>query len=171
MSPSEAVEAQNQSNAGYRGRIANSERPREGRSAVLVDHSTEGSGLNREGGEVMLKRPTGGKVKQGITFSGWHYGRYTEITNHITKSPGNCSNAQWVRVAKVMRPLGCRLMGFSRGNAGEPRNRMREIFTSGSVGRALGNQCLYPERDAAQNAAAQIWRLWCTKFYGCSHIR
>ena len=26
------------------------------------------------------------------------------------------------------------------------RNRMRETFTSGSVGRALGNQCLYPER-------------------------
>jgi hypothetical protein len=25
---------------------------------------------------------------------------------------------------------------------------MREIFTSGSVGRALGNQCLYPEADA-----------------------
>jgi hypothetical protein len=25
------------------------------------------------------------------------------------------------------------------------RNRMREIFTSGSVGRAPGNRCLYPE--------------------------
>jgi len=29
----------------------------------------------------------------------------------------------------------------------EPRNRMREIFKSGSVGRALGNQCLYLELD------------------------
>jgi len=27
----------------------------------------------------------------------------------------------------------------------EPRNRMREIFKSGSVGRAPGNWCLYPE--------------------------
>src|SRR5262245_61523162 len=26
-----------------------------------------------------------------------------------------------------------------------PRNRMRETFTSGSVGRAPGNRCLYPE--------------------------
>ena len=25
---------------------------------------------------------------------------------------------------------------------------MREIFTYGSVGRALGNRCLYPEQDA-----------------------
>jgi RNA-directed DNA polymerase len=31
-----------------------------------------------------------------------------------------------------------------------PRNRMRETFTSGSVGRALGNRCLYPEADAFQ---------------------
>ena len=28
-----------------------------------------------------------------------------------------------------------------------PRNRMRETFTSGSVGRAPGNRCLYPESD------------------------
>ena len=28
-----------------------------------------------------------------------------------------------------------------------PRNRMREIFTSGSVGRAPGNRRLYPEPD------------------------
>ena len=30
------------------------------------------------------------------------------------------------------------------------RNRMWEIFTYGSVGRALGNQCLYPEPDCLQ---------------------
>jgi hypothetical protein len=27
---------------------------------------------------------------------------------------------------------------------------MREIFTSGSVGRAPGNRCLYPEADGVQ---------------------
>jgi hypothetical protein len=31
-----------------------------------------------------------------------------------------------------------------------PRNRMRETFTSGSVGRAPGNRCLYPEPDRLQ---------------------
>src|SRR5437016_2000540 len=31
-----------------------------------------------------------------------------------------------------------------------PRNRMRETFTSGSVGRAPGNRCLYPESDGFQ---------------------
>lgn len=44
-----------------------------------------------------------------------------------------------------MRPSGCRLMGFFSGNGEEPRNRMREIFTYGSVGRAPGNRCFYPE--------------------------
>ncbi len=29
---------------------------------------------------------------------------------------------------------------------------MREIFTSGSVGRALGNQCLYLELDREQRS-------------------
>jgi RNA-directed DNA polymerase len=31
-----------------------------------------------------------------------------------------------------------------------PRNRMRETITSGSVGRAPGNRCLYPEGDGVQ---------------------
>ncbi|MCP5054997.1 MAG: hypothetical protein GY940_47965 [bacterium] len=29
----------------------------------------------------------------------------------------------------------------------EPRNRMREIFKSGSVGGAPGNRCFYPEEE------------------------
>jgi hypothetical protein len=29
---------------------------------------------------------------------------------------------------------------------------MRETFTSGSVGRALGNRCLYPEPDCLQRS-------------------
>ena len=36
------------------------------------------------------------------------------------------------------------------------RNRMRETFTSGSVGRAPGNRCLYPEADL-ENAAQFLW--------------
>ena len=74
-----------------------------------------------------------------------NYGRYIEITNRINATSGNCEKK--VRAAKVMRLSGCRLMGFSFGNGREPRNRMREIFTSGSVGRAPGNRCFYPEVD------------------------
>ena len=33
---------------------------------------------------------------------------------------------------------------------------MREIFTSGSVGRALGNRCLYPEPDPKNLAAFSL---------------
>jgi hypothetical protein len=55
-----------------------------------------------------------------------------------------------------MRQSGCRLIGFFPGNGKEPRNRMREIFTSGSVGRALGNQRLYPEADKPLNAALGV---------------
>src|SRR5262249_15288548 len=32
------------------------------------------------------------------------------------------------------------------------RNRMRETFTSGSVGKALGNQCLYPACSVGESA-------------------
>jgi len=35
----------------------------------------------------------------------------------------------------------------------EPRNRMREIFKSGSVGGAPGNRCFYLEADAKSRAA------------------
>jgi len=72
----------------------NSERPRDGHSAVLADHSTDGRAtIGRKGGDVVPTRPTAGKVKPGM------------------------------------------------------RNRMREIFKSGSVGRAPGNRCLYLELD------------------------
>jgi hypothetical protein len=40
MSPLETMETQTEGETGYRGRIANSERPREERSAVLVERST-----------------------------------------------------------------------------------------------------------------------------------
>jgi len=33
---------------------------------------------------------------------------------------------------------------------------MREIFTYGSVGRAPGNRCLYPERDTEGFAALGV---------------
>ncbi len=37
--------------------------------AVLAEHSTDGWETDREGGEVVPKRPTVGKVKSGVTFS------------------------------------------------------------------------------------------------------
>jgi len=83
----------------YRGRIAKSERTREGSASggeVLADHSTDGqSGMaGREGGEVMPKRPTEGKEKLpilGIFHSVQqsferNYGMHSEATNRITKS-------------------------------------------------------------------------------------
>jgi hypothetical protein len=48
-------------------------------------------------------------------------------------------------------PHGVSPVGFATGDSlWRPRNRMRETFTSGSVGRALGNRCLYPEADCLQ---------------------
>ena len=38
----------------------------------------------------------------------------------------------------------------------EQRNRMREIFKSGSVGRAPGNRCLYLEVDSQGSAVLQV---------------
>jgi len=34
---------------------------------------------------------------------------------------------------------------------------MREIFTYGSVGRAPGNRCLYPEADSQGGVALAVW--------------
>ncbi|RLC02337.1 MAG: hypothetical protein DRI57_30165 [Deltaproteobacteria bacterium] len=39
-----------------------------------------------------------------------------------------------------------------------PRNRMREIFTSGSVGRTSGNRCLYPEADGGGGFSVGVVR-------------
>jgi len=49
------------------GKRVTSEATREGEAVVLADHSTEGRASGREGGEARPKRPTGGKVKPGIT--------------------------------------------------------------------------------------------------------
>ncbi len=38
-----------------------------------------------------------------------------------------------------------------------PRNRMREIFTSGSVGGAPGNRCFYPDGNARYTPVASPW--------------
>jgi len=52
------------------------------------------------------------------------------------------------RAAKAVRTR--RAAGACFPNAGgELKNRMRETFTSGSVGRAPGYRCLYPEEDRA----------------------
>ena len=38
----------------------------------------------------------------------------------------------------------------------DPRNRMREIFTYGSVGGAPGNRCFYPEVDLWHRSAVVL---------------
>ena len=50
------------------GKRATSEATREGEAVVLAERSTDGRANGRDGGEARPKRPTQGKVKQGITF-------------------------------------------------------------------------------------------------------
>jgi hypothetical protein len=107
------------SSARYPDRTANSERSGDRRSAVLADHSTDGSSSSGTG-KVGNCSPTGPTVGLG---------------------------------GKVMRHAGCRLRGSYPQKGIAPRNRMREIFTSGSVRGAPGNRCLYPEADAKSRAA------------------
>jgi hypothetical protein len=65
------------------------------------------------------------------------------IIHNISQRQGQQSDA----------PNGVSPVWFATGDSlWRPRNRMRETFTSGSVGRALGNQCLYPEGDCLQRS-------------------
>jgi hypothetical protein len=63
------------------------------------------------------------------------------IMHHISQGQGQQSDA----------PSGVSPAWLAIGSSfWLPRNRMRETFTSGSVGRAPGNRCLYPEPDCLQ---------------------
>jgi len=64
---SEEHEPQTGADGGIGKRVI-SEATRKGEAVVLADHSTEDRASGREGGEVRPKRPTGGKVKPGITY-------------------------------------------------------------------------------------------------------
>src|SRR5205823_2351557 len=73
------------------------------------------------------------------------------IANCRSRNPGACTTSSRGWDSKVRRQTGCRLFGEPLAEAfGLPRNQMRETFTSGSVGRAPGNRCLYPEGDGCQ---------------------
>jgi len=57
-----------------------------------------------------------------------------------------CENC--LQGSKVMRQTGCRLFGLPLAHSlWQQRNLMREILTYGTVGRAPGDRCLYPELD------------------------
>src|SRR6266446_3586973 len=63
------------------------------------------------------------------------------ILHNISQGQGQQSDA----------PNGVSPVWFATGASGWlPRNRMRSLRTSGSVGRAPGNRCLYPEPDCRQ---------------------
>jgi RNA-directed DNA polymerase len=63
------------------------------------------------------------------------------IRHHIEQGQGQHSDA----------PHGVSPVWFAIGaSVWLPRHRRRETFTSGSVGRAPGNRCLYPEPDCLQ---------------------
>jgi len=49
-------------------------------------------------------------------------------------------------------------------------NRMSELLTSGSVGGAAGNRCLYPARDLANRRAFRVFSpaLWSSGRQRCS---
>ncbi len=51
------------------------------------------------------------------------------------------------RTAKLCANRGVAWLVEDPVKGSEPRNRMREIFKSGSVGGAPGNRCFYPEPD------------------------
>jgi hypothetical protein len=105
--------------------------------AVLAERSTD------EGGEVRPKRPAGGKAKPGMTCATAKHGRDIEPTNCVNDPVADCT-----RAATVMRSRWATAAGLPVPD-GEPRNRMREILTSGSVGGAGGNPGSYPEPDDA----------------------
>ena len=69
--------------------------------------------------------------------------------HHISERPGQHSDA----------PSGVSPAWFAVGRSvWLPRNRMRETCTSGSVGRAPGNRCLYPEPDCLQRPLRSRFR-------------
>jgi len=86
------------SDARYRGRRGRTERPRDGLSAVLADHSTE------EGGEPRPTGPTGGKEKPGITFC-WKERR--EGLRACKPCHHNASRVRWVAQLCAKRGVTC----------------------------------------------------------------
>ena len=97
--------------------------------AVLADSSTDGQMnlTDREGGEVKPKRPTVGKEKPGITFSGMNHGRDSEPTNRVTMSPESARRkslflGMTCMGSIVMRQKGCRLSGYA---SADRSNRVR----------------------------------------------
>jgi len=128
--------------------------PRDGMLEVLTEHSTDGRSAGRtlavrEGGEVRHKRPAVGKVKSDPATGGVKHardlssqsmstqGHQTVWTARPSGRPGRCSRC-WVPVASAEALARTWFL---------PRNRMSELFTYGSVGRAPGNRCLYPDRQ------------------------
>ena len=77
-----------------------------------------------------------------------------------------------------MRQTGCRLFGSPWAQSlWPPRNRMRETFTSGSVGGAPGNRCIYPEmcflhvfisiRDRSSKKFKEVFAAVSEKLWNC----
>jgi len=67
--------------------------------------------------------------------------------NFRCHNPGSSTRSSRAWDSKVMRQTGSEPVWLVSGaSCWLPRNRMRETFTSGSVGRAPGNRCLYPDR-------------------------
>ena len=89
------------------------------------------------------KRPAGGKATPGMTFAVAKHRRKIEPTNCVNDPVADCTRAATVMRSQWATAAGLPVQG------GELKNRMREIFTSGTVGGAGGNPGSYPEPDGS----------------------
>ena len=92
--------------------------------------------------------PREGRQRRASRGFGGIEGRDSGLTNHIHATPEHCTaGPSWGQGQHSDAPHGVSPVWFATGaRCWRPRNRMRSLRSSGSVGRAPGNRCLYPER-------------------------
>jgi hypothetical protein len=98
------------------------------------------------------RAPREGRHRRASRCCGGSYGSDSGLTNHIHATPEH-GTAGLSRGQGQHReaPHGVSPVWFATGVSWwRPRHRRRSWRTSGSVGRAPGNRCLYPEGDGLQ---------------------
>src|SRR3990170_2419125 len=135
--------------AWYRG-ATQSEVLRDGRQAVLADHSTDGSEniRDREGGEPRSKGPAQGKERPGITSSGRNYERYSGIANHITETPEDCGTGTELSGDGVQQSVSPDRPGTSSGSLSPDEQRQCGGGRQGNCERLRRSLVRKPPRPA-----------------------
>ena len=115
----------------------------------------------RVGGELMHKGPTVGKVKPGMTF---YCAELRGVLRDHNSYKRKCSRVRGVRQPEVARyapkvwwPWVDHWRAVCYVSLWKLTNRMSELFTSGSVGGAAGDRCLYPAADLANRRAFRVF--------------